>query len=164
MKRSFWCIGLTASVAVMAAACGGSSTAPSEPSGVAALRQSLEPYSSFALAKNAGYSTALTDCMSHGDDGAMGIHYANTTLIDGTADSLHPEALIYEPGVDGQMSLVGVEFVVPFAAVSRDSKPPELFGQAFSQNDVFGVWALHVWTHRVNPKGLFATWNPRVHC
>ena len=164
MKRSFWCIGLTASVAVMAAACGGSSTAPSEPSGVAALRQSLEPYSSFALAKNAGYSTALTDCMSHGDDGAMGIHYANTTLIDGTADSLHPEALIYEPGVDGQMSLVGVEFVVPFAAVSRDSKPPELFGQAFSQNDVFGVWALHVWTHRSNPKGLFAPWNPRVHC
>ena len=164
MKRSFWCIGLTASVAVMAAACGGSSTAPSEPSGVAALRQSLEPYSSFALAKNAGYSTALTDCMSHGDDGAMGIHYANTSLIDGTADSLHPEALIYEPGVDGQMSLVGVEFVVPFAAVSRDSKPPELFGQAFSQNDVFGVWALHVWTHRSNPKGLFAPWNPRVHC
>ena len=164
MRRSFWFIGLTASVAVMAGACGGSSTEPSEPSGVAALRQSLEPYSSFALAKNAGYSTALTDCMSHGDDGAMGIHYANTALIDGTADSLHPEALIYEPGVDGQMSLVGVEFVVPFAAVSRDSKPPELFGQAFSQNDVFGVWALHVWTHRSNPKGLFAPWNPRVHC
>jgi hypothetical protein len=39
-----------------------------------------------------------------------------------------------------------------------------LFGQKFSQNEVFGVWALHVWTHRTNPRGLFAPWNPRVHC
>ena len=27
-----------------------------------------------------------------------------------------------------------------------------------------GVWGLHVWTHRINPKGTFAPWNPRVHC
>ena len=164
MRRNSWFIGLSALLAIAAAACGHSPTAPAEPAGVAMLRQSLEAYSSFNLAKNAGYSTALTDCMSHGDDGAMGIHYANTSLIDGTADSLHPEALIYEPETDGQLSLVGVEFVIPFAVVSKQSKPPALFGQEFSQNDVFGVWALHVWTYRVNPKGLFAPWNPRVHC
>jgi hypothetical protein len=102
--------------------------------------------------------------MSNGDEGAMGIHYANTALIDGTADSLHPEALIYEPGSNGEASLVGVEFIVPFAVVAEQSPPPELFGQKFSPNDVFGVWALHVWTHRANPSGLFAPWNPRVHC
>jgi len=164
MKRSFRFIGLTAMLVVVAGACSRSTTAPAEPAGVALLRQSLEAYSSFTLAKNAGYSTALTDCMSHGDDGAMGIHYANTSLIDGVADSLHPEALIYEPGTDGQMSLVGVEFVIPFAVLSKQSKPPMLFGQQFSPIDVFGVWGLHVWTHRTNPKGLFAMWNPRVHC
>lgn len=165
MKRSIGFIGLSALLSAAAiAACDHSSTAPSEPSGVAALRQSLEAYSSFTLAKNAGYATAITDCMSHGDDGAMGIHYANTSLIDGIADSLHPEALIYEPGNNGEVSLVGVEFIVPFAIVSRQSTPPVLFGQRFSPNDVFGVWALHVWTHRSNPKGLFAPWNPRVHC
>lgn len=164
MRRSLRLIGFTALVATGAAACSDSNTGPTIPAGVALLRQSLEPYASFALAKDAGYGTQLTDCMSHGDDGAMGIHYANTSLIDGVADSLHPEALIYEPGTDGDMSLVGVEFVVPYAAVSRASTPPVLFGQAFVQNDVFGVWALHVWTHRSNPNGLFATWNPRVHC
>src|SRR3954470_14807699 len=114
-------------------------TAP-EPSGVESLRESLAPYSSFALAKAAGYSTALTDCMSNGDEGAMGVHYANTSLIDATADSLHPEALIYEPGASGDASLVGVEFIVPYAAVARSSTPPVLFGQAFTHNDVFGIW------------------------
>ena len=94
----------------------------------------------------------------------MGVHFAKTALIDGTADPLHPEALIYEPGTNGEMSLVGVEFIVPFAAVAKTAAAPSLFGQQFLPNDVFGVWALHVWTHRANPSGLFASWNPRVHC
>ena len=69
-----------------------------------------------------------------------------------------------KPGPDNQASLVGVEFIVPYSAVARDANPPVLFGQQFSRNDVFNVWALHVWTHRSNPSGLFAPWNPRVHC
>jgi hypothetical protein len=144
-------------------ACGGT-TAPKEPAGVDLLRASLAPYSSLALAKGAGYSTALTDCMSNGDQGAMGVHWAKTSLIDAAADPLQPEALIYEPGTNGEASLVGVEFVVPYTAVARNATAPTLFGQDFSQNDVFQVWALHVWTHRANPSGLFAPWNPRVHC
>lgn len=141
----------------------GTTTAP-EPNGVAALRESLAPYSSFTLARNAGYATAITDCMSNGDLGAMGVHYANTALLDAVADSLHPEALIYEPGVNGDASLVGVEFIIPYAALPKTSPAPRMFGQSFSQNDIFGVWALHVWTHRANPSGMFAAWNPRVHC
>ena len=94
----------------------------------------------------------------------MGVHWANADLIDARAEALRPEALIDEPGTDGQASLVGVEYIVPFAAVSKTSAAPELFGQKFTQNDVFGVWALHVWTHRSNPSGLFASWNPRVRC
>src|SRR6476661_73467 len=128
-------------------------TAPTEPAGVAQLRASLAPYSSLALAKAAGYSTELTDCMSNGDEGAMGVHWAKPGLIDAAADSLNPEALIYEPGSNGESSLVGVEFVVPYAAVPRSASPPRLFGEAFVQNDVFQVWALHVWTHRTNPSG-----------
>jgi hypothetical protein len=148
-----------------AAACSkSSSTVAPLPADVQALRASLEPYSSFALAKNAGYTTMLTDCMSNGDIGAMGIHYGNPAYIDGVADPLHPEALIFEPGNDGSLSLVGVEFLVPFSAVPKTAPAPELFGQKFVVNDVFGVWALHVWTHRANPSGLFASWNPRVHC
>ena len=165
MNRSIRFALITALLGVASvAACEHGATEPSLPDGVVALRASLAPYSSLALARGAGYNTAITDCMSNGDEGAMGIHYANTALIDARPDSLHPEALIYEPGSNGEASLVGVEFIVPFAAVSRQSPPPVLFGQAYSPNDVFGVWALHVWTHRSNPSGTFATWNPRVHC
>jgi hypothetical protein len=139
-------------------------TAPDIPPAVEALRASLAPYSSLALARNAGYATAITDCMSNGDEGAMGIHYGDVSLIDGVADAMHPEVLIYEPGQSGSMSLVGVEFVVPFAITPKSAAPPTLFGQRFVPNDVFGLWTLHVWTHRANPSGLFASWNPRVHC
>ena len=139
-------------------------TSPVASAGVDVLRTALDPYTSFTLAKNAGYTTALTDCMSNGDEGAMGIHFANVALIDGNVDAGNPEALIYEPGTNGEKSLVGVEFIVPFAALPKTAKPPVLFGQEFKQNDVFGVWALHVWTHRTNPSGVFASWNPRVHC
>lgn len=156
---------VVAGAAALAMACSDATTeAPTLPQGVLALRAALDPFTSLAIAKNAGYSTALTDCMSNGDVGAMGVHYAKTALLDAVADSLHPEVLIYEPGTDGQSSLVGVEFVIPFDALSRESPAPVLFGQRFVKNDVFGVWALHVWTHRINPSGTFADWNPRVHC
>jgi hypothetical protein len=149
-----------------AAAChdGDAPTAPPVPAGVDALRSTLAPYASLNLAKEAGYSVALTDCMSNGDVGAMGVHFGKPALIDGTLDEQSPEVLIYEPGVGGGMSLVGVEFLVPFAVVARTSTPPTLFGQAFTPDDVFGLWTLHVWTHRTNPSGLFAQWNPRVRC
>ena len=154
----------TAMLAIAAACDGQKSTGPVEPAGVAELRASLGAFTSFDLAKNSGYATALTDCMSNGDEGAMGSHFANTAFIDATADALHPEVLIYEPSASGAMSLVGVEFVVPFALVPKTAAAPMLFGQKFAANDVFGVWALHVWTHRSNPNGLFADWNIRVHC
>ena len=151
---------------VVAAGCGGGNdtTEPALPPQVEALRASLAAFSSLSLAKTAGYSAAITDCMSNGDQGAMGVHFGNTTLFDATVDALHPEVLVYEPGTNGEMSLVGVEFLVPFAVVPKTAAAPELFGQKFQVNDVFGVWALHVWTHRTNPSGLFANWNPRVHC
>jgi hypothetical protein len=149
---------------IWAAACGSDSPTSPLPKDVETLRASLDPYTSLALAKQAGYNTAITDCMSNGDEGAMGVHFGNTSLIDGTANPTHPEVLIYEPGANGDMSLVGVEFIVPLAIVPKTGPAPELFGQKFTVNDVFGVWALHVWTHRINPNGTFAMWNPRVHC
>jgi hypothetical protein len=165
---SWYLLGGTAVVAaIWSFACSSDRTTaptPTEPAEVAALRAALAPYGSLALAKNAGYNVALTDCMSNGDIGAMGIHFGKPDLIDGTLDAEQPEVLIYEPGASGEMSFVGVEFVVPFAIVPETAAPPELFGRQFIPNDVFGLWTLHVWTHRANPSGLFASWNPRVHC
>jgi hypothetical protein len=146
-------------------ACGGDdSTAPETSPEVEALRTSLAPYASLSRAHDAGYSVALTDCMSNGDIGAMGVHFGNGALIDAHVDVLHPEVLIYEPGASGAMSLVGVEFIIPFTALPRTATPPVLFGREFTADDAFGLWALHVWTHRTNPSGTFSPWNPRVHC
>ncbi|MEP6493482.1 MAG: hypothetical protein ABJF01_12435 [bacterium] len=138
-------------------------TTPALPQGVEALRAALEPYTSFAMAKGAGF-TSITDCMSSGDLGAMGIHFGKTSTFDAVIDSLHPEIVIYEPGTNGEMSLVGVEFVIPYTSLPKTATAPVLFGQKFLQNDGFQLWGLHVWTHRTNPSGLFASWNPRVHC
>src|SRR5215217_1876246 len=65
-------------------------TDPAAPAGVEALRTSLAPFTSLTLAKEAGYEVALTDCMSNGDLGAMGVHFGNPSLIDGTVDAMHP--------------------------------------------------------------------------
>src|SRR5688500_5115296 len=144
----------TIAVAAWAAACrSDAATAPALPTAVDALRASLAPFASLTLARSAGYDVALTDCMSNGDLGAMGVHFGNPALIDATVDAHHPEVLIYEPGASGSMSLVGVEFVVPFTAVARSAPAPVLFGQSFTPDDVFGLWTLHVWTQRTNPSG-----------
>jgi hypothetical protein len=158
-------ITLYAALVASAAACSSDGqVAPAVPAAVEALRASLGAFTSPALAASRGYDAALTDCMSNGDIGAMGRHVGNPALIDGNVDPLRPEVLIYEPGVNGASSLVGVEFIVPFAITPRNGTPPVLFGQRFTPDEVFGLWTLHVWTHRENPSGLFAPWNPRVHC
>jgi hypothetical protein len=84
-------------------------------------------------------------------------------LMDGKIDPAAPEALIYEPRGTGAPVLVGVELVVPYTAWTAQ-KPPEFLGAAFQPEDEFGVFGLHVWIWRDNPKGLFAESNPSVSC
>ena len=67
----------------------------------------------------------------------MGIHYANADLIgDGALDGTKPELLIYEQK-DGQLILVGVEFLVLAAqwddpAAGHAPGAPVLQGQLFN--------------------------------
>ena len=77
---------------------------------------------------------------------------------------LHPEVLIHEPGANGEMILIGAEFIIPFTVLPKSAPAPTLYGQKFFDRAVFGLWGLHVWTHRANPSGLFAPCNSRVHC
>ena len=58
--------------------------------------------------------------------------------------------------------LVGVEFAIPKALAGGE--PPTFLGNTFQSEDEFGVFALHAWVWRNNPKGLFAETNPRVSC
>jgi hypothetical protein len=132
---------------------------------LAALKAATAKYQSFEHAKDDGYAVKLTECMSTPELGGMGFHYGKSALIDGTLAVTAPEVLLYEPkGRRGKLTLVGVEYIIPYTIHPRESEAPTLFGKSLRRNDVFQLWALHAWVWEENPSGVFADWNPRVSC
>ena len=133
---------------------------------LATLRAATARFHRYEVAKAANYTFLFMDmCMvddSPANLGGMGYHYVNTALLDDKLDVATPEAVLYEPGSNGQLNLVGVEYVIPKAAWTSD-QAPELFGRKLKLNK-FDLWALHVWAWENNPSGLYADWNPRVSC
>jgi hypothetical protein len=133
------------------------------------VREATKQYLDINIAIKDGYGPFL-GCVSGSDHGAMGIHYVNPNLLNGTIDATHPQALIYEPS-DGQMKLVGVEFIT-FAAtwLKNHSSPPVLEGQVFllvdspNRFNIPSFFELHVWAWRGNPQGPFVDWNNHVTC
>jgi hypothetical protein len=131
---------------------------------LATLRQVTASFHQFDKATAAGWSAKITGCMTDPTLGGMGFHYGNTALIDGTARVDQPELLLYEPEKNGNLRLVAVEYIIPYAFHAREAAPPVLFGKPFVQNDVFQLWGLHAWVWENNPSGMFANWNPNVNC
>ena len=130
---------------------------------IARLRERTAQFHRFEVAEQAGWGARITGCFDNAQLGGMGFHYGNPALIDGTVDALQPELLLYEPQKNGRLALVAVEYIVPFGAWTG-SAPPQLYGQTFHRNEGFGLWVLHVWHFRGNPRGIFADWNPNVTC
>lgn len=138
---------------------------------LAAARQATAGYHRVERAVADGWGDpAISPCVAHPLTGdGMGYHYLNLEhLYDGGAlDTTTPEALLYEPQKNGQLRLVGVEYIVPFDFEPRPADggtAPELFGQTFHPSEGAGGWALHVWVWRHNPAGMFADFNPNVSC
>jgi hypothetical protein len=125
-------------------------------------------------------------CVSGPDHGAMGIHYVNgnivhgeTLLSNGQLDPTKPQALIYEPQMDGDMKLVGVEFIIFASALPAGAAPPEVDNHLMIYVDGpttlrpeaspnrYGLpplYELHVWSWEENPMGSFVDWNDLVTC
>jgi len=131
-----------------------------------------------AVAKKSGYGL-LQDkngvaCIAMDDMpgmGAMGVHYAKSSLVaDGALEASRPEALVYAPK-DGRLRLAAVEYVVLKSAWdAKHTARPSLFGHAFNltpSGNRFGLpafYSLHAWIWKQNPAGRFAMWNPEVTC
>jgi hypothetical protein len=137
---------------------------------VVIVRNATAQYLDVNKATAAGYSP-LFGCVSGSDHGAMGIHYVNGALLNGTVDATQPQALIYEPSSNGGLQLVGVEFIVDAATwLKTHSAPPVLEGQVFLYVDapnrftIPAFFELHVWAWRGNPQGSFVDWNDHVSC
>ena len=134
------------------------------------VRAATEQFLNVNNATAVGYGP-LFGCVSGSDHGAMGIHYVNKSLLNGTVDVTKPQALIYEPQPDGRMRLVGVEYIADQATwLLNNSGPPVLDGQVFllvgypNRFTIPAFFELHVWAWRDNPQGAFVDWNDHVTC
>jgi hypothetical protein len=137
---------------------------------VQAVRAATAQYLNVNNATAAGYGP-LYGCVSGSDHGAMGIHYVNTSLLNGTVNLATPPALIYEPQPNGEMKLVGVEYIADQATwLQTNTAPPVLDGQVFllvgypNRFAIPAFFELHVWAWRDNPQGSFVDWNDHVTC
>lgn len=128
------------------------------------VRESTDAYTDHNTALNSGWNTEMSPCVEHPTEGGMGIHFGRMEYFDGRVNHLEPQILLYLPDGNGGMEFLGVEYVVPFAILPETEPAPKLFGQHFHQNHEQGIWALHVWTEKENPKGMFYDWNPSVSC
>ena len=137
---------------------------PEQKKAVADVRNATNQFHDVAVAKAAGYAKqypAGCAVSPTAGEGAQGFHYLDETRVDGVVELLKPELVMYEPQPNGKLQLIGVDYVVPLTA---SATPPTLLGVPFMRNEPLGVWALHIWTMRPNPSGMFAAWNPKVSC
>jgi hypothetical protein len=165
--------------AVAAASLDHPSRSPAESSALVAARNATARFQSLTAAKKAGYGL-LKDkngiaCIAMdmpGMTGAMGVHYANPTLVgDGQLDSRTPEAVVYRPLASGKLRLGAVEYVVLQSAwKAHHASPPVMFGHQFNSTPAgnrYGLpafYSLHVWLFKYNRTGEFSMWNPDVNC
>ena len=135
------------------------------------VRAATERFKDVAVAEAEGYSL-MFGCVSGPDSGAMGLHYVNLALVgDGQLDPARPEIVIYEPLPDGQVRLIGADFLVFAADWHKANQPtPELGGQLMhliQSPNRYGLpdfYTLHVWAWKDNPSGMFSNWHSNVSC
>lgn len=80
--------------------------------------------------------------------------------------------LLYAPKKNGEHALVGAEYLVFDADqdLATDGDRLSLFGEPFNEpmlGHESGMpihYDLHAWIFRGNPAGVFADFNPKVHC
>ena len=138
---------------------------------VKVVRDATERYKDVKTAVAEGYALQF-GCVSSPDSGAMGLHYVNGDLVNkGELDATRPQIVIYEAMPNGELRLIGADYLVVADAWNKThSSPPELMGQLFhlfESPNRFGLpafYTLHVWAWKDNPNGAFVNWHPNVSC
>jgi hypothetical protein len=139
---------------------------------LAQIRRATAKYHDIGVALADGYEFG-SGCVSS-PLGGMGYHVIRFDLVASmTIDPDQPQVLMYEPMKNGEMRLVGVEFLVSLPdwdAIYDD--PPMLGNQRFdavpdAPEPPLGPgpsYQLHVWVWKNNPRGMYYPFNPNVSC
>lgn len=159
---------LACSVAL--AACDSDPTTAPDPADE--MRAATAAYADVDAAVAAGF-VPLSECVV-GPAGGMGFHYGMPPrLEDAVVDLTQPEVLLYAPDANGDLRLVGVEFMMhqDAWAAAGHTGAPEVAGQTFADPNpqhpdpmVRPFYTLHAWVWQENPTGMFAPFNPTVSC
>jgi len=138
---------------------------------LAELRRVTARYHDVGSALADGFGPAPFGCevlaTESGAETHIGIPYVNHDRItDGVLDPSRPDVLLYEPESNGRRTLVAAALAtpVPMWQLSHGTEPPDLFGVPFQLEPGPGIYGLHIWIWRHNPRGMFAIGNPRVTC
>lgn len=135
---------------------------------LAAARRATAKYHDFQQAVDDGFVEAPIGCIP-----GEGIHFRApdefpNAELDCVFDPEDPEVLHYAPKPNGELQLIGVEYLVPrSAACGTLLAPPEGFsGNADEwELEVGGtVWALNAWIWQGVPDGVFAFRSDKITC
>lgn len=141
--------------------------------GLATARAASARFHDVRVAVAAGYFPTvplpLVDCVVSPPEfspaGVMGRHYVKASNF-GSTDPTKPAALLYVSKPGGGLRLVAIEFLVPDKGQIR----PSMFGNEFigpmpGHGGGMPVhYDQHVWLWAHNPAGMFAPFNPAIHC
>jgi hypothetical protein len=130
---------------------------------LAAARRATAKYHDFQQAVDDGFVQA-TPCIE-----GEGIHFRAPdefpdAELDCVFDPEDPEVLHYVPKPNGELQLVGVEYLIP---VTCQTGPPEGFSGDADEwdSEIMGtVWALNAWVWQGVPDGVFAFRSDKITC
>lgn len=184
-RRLGWAVAMGLPVLAIIVSVGPALAASGGQANLSAARAATAPFHNLSAAQAAGYTVEVADlagitCIEDpGMSGTMGVHYLNLDLapelvdstVEGSVQATTPEILVYEPGPNGQLRLVALEYLVLRANWDPyNAEPPSLFGREFDltlAGNRYGLpdfYSLHAWIWRPNPIDMFAPFNPRVSC
>jgi hypothetical protein len=163
--------GVAAAAVTAAAVVVPSAMASGNDDALDAVRSATRQYRKVERAVDAGY-VQFFGCVHEPLTGSMGIHFVNGALAgDAAVEASKPEALMYEVKPDGNLELIGVEYVVfQEAWDAANTQRPELFGETFNlveSPNRYGIppfYELHAWAWKTNPTGAHQDYNPQVLC
>ena len=128
------------------------------------VRKATSRFEDVSTAIEEGYRPI--PCVSGANGGAMGIHYVNSRYLtedNNSLDIAKPEAVLYEPQMDGSLELVGVEYVTFEGPAALEGHLLHHHGSP-NRYGLDPYYELHVWAHRENPAGPFVGMNTAVSC